>query len=104
MSQLEIGTNNKSLIDDLQKNIPDGISVKPMFQFLESVGSGSESGIVGVLIEFAPELKGIALGIIANWIYNILVKHKSTKITIDRKTIEFTEGNITSIIKEKIKP
>ena len=49
MANFEIDTTDKSLIDALQQNVPDGVSVKLKARFVESAGGGG--GITGVIIE-----------------------------------------------------
>jgi len=72
---------------------PKGISVE--YQTRESAWSGAVALIVRVAA-------GVSLGILANWLYDHLVKHGAKRITIDRQEVIVNRGEVQRIIREKI--
>jgi len=46
---------------------------------------------------------GVPSSLLASWLYDKLKNGRSNKITINRREIEITEGEITRIVEESIK-
>jgi hypothetical protein len=101
MATFDIDTTDRSIVDTLQEDVPDGVSVKLKVRFLESAGGGG--GIEGVVIEVLnhPVTQAFIL-VLSRWLYTQLAKKGIKKVTINRTEIELTEGNITKIVTENV--
>lgn len=80
------------------KDIPEGVSVSYTPPIVRKM-LGVEIDPVTVVVT---SLTGIPTGLLINWLYDKLIKCKSNKITINRKTINFDKGAIAQIIEETI--
>lgn len=78
---------------------PEGVSViKPPITITK--GYGAEEIAVTVVIGFAT---GIPASLVAAWLYDKLKYHRSNQISINRREIHMSEGELTKIIEETIK-
>jgi hypothetical protein len=71
------------------------------------VWEGEEMAKAGVdlprVVQFSLEVgAGVASGLIVNWLWDRLKGKQVTAITMDRTTVEFTEGEIKRVVQEKI--
>lgn len=80
------------------KDIPEGITVSYTQPIVRKM-LGAEIDPVTVMVS---HLTGIPTGLLINWLYDNLIKCKSNKITINRKTINFDKESIAQIIEETI--
>ncbi len=90
-------SNNRDAF--LLSDATEGISVvKPPITFTK--GYEAEEIAVSVIVNIAA---GIPVSLIAPWLYNKLKNCRSSKISINRREIQISEGAITNIIEEDIK-
>jgi len=90
-------SNNKDAL--LLKDAPKGVSVMvPPLEFRK--GYGAEEIAVSLVIGLAT---GIPASLVASWLYDKLKNHRSSQISINRREIHISEGEITKIIEETIK-
>ncbi|MCG2739966.1 MAG: hypothetical protein L6300_06965 [Syntrophaceae bacterium] len=79
-------------------DIPEGVSVSHPPVIIRKM-FGVEPEHINIAVNFA---EIISTGLLVNWLYDKLVKCKSNKITINKKTINFDKGRITQIVEESI--
>jgi len=89
-------SNNKDALL-LNNNVPDGISLI-MPPIIITKGYGLETA-VSIVVSVAA---GIPSGLVANWLYDKLKHHRSRQISINRREINFSQGEITKIIEEAV--
>lgn len=79
------------------KDTPEGISVDiPPISFRKSFGT---TEAITILISSAAT---IPTSLIVKWLYNKFTNCESRKISINRRTININDGEITKIIEESI--
>jgi len=94
---IEIITKDVPLAFSLKKDVPKGIEVS--FPPIRESFSPDFTAVVTITISFA---SGVASKIIASWLYDKLKNSRSNQITINRREIIISEGEITKIIEERI--
>jgi len=90
-------SNNKDALH-LKNDVPSGISLI-MPDIVITKGFGSETAVT-IVISVAT---GIPASLVAAWLYDKLKHHRSNKISINRKELHVSEGEITKIIEETIR-
>ncbi len=83
----------------LKHETPAGISLT-MPDIVIRKDFGAPGIAVSVVVGIAT---GIPSSFVASWLYDKLKHHKSRQIRINRKEIDFSQGEITKIIEETIK-
>lgn len=78
------------------KNIPEGVSVSHPPVIVRK-GFGLEPSPMNISIGFS---LAVSSKVLASWIYDKFIKCKSSKITINKRTINIDKGWITQIIEE----
>jgi hypothetical protein len=90
-------SNNKDAL--LLNDAPKGVSVMvPPLEFQKDYGA--EDIAVSVIISVAT---GVPASLVAAWLYDKLKYHRSRQISIDRREIHISKGELTKIIEETIK-
>ncbi|NQT25990.1 hypothetical protein HQ585_11585 [candidate division KSB1 bacterium] len=95
--QLEISFSDNKDGLYLKTDLPEGISIDSPPIYIKKVYGFSEP--INMIVYFA---LGVSAKVAASWLYDKLKDCRSDKITIDRKEIILSEGEITRIIEEKI--
>ena len=83
----------------LNHDIPPGISITMPPDIAITKDFGTQEIAVTVIVSFA----GIPAQLVAKWLYDKLKHHRSRQISINRKEIHLSEGELTKIIEEAIK-
>jgi hypothetical protein len=94
---LQIDTNNFELCKELERTKPAGVSIARIVPLQKT--SGLEEILYGISIGFTAT---VAAELFCNWLKNKLEKHSSGKVTINRKEIFITDGEIRKIVEETI--
>lgn len=82
----------------LNNEVPKGVSLI-MPNIVITKGFGTETAVT-IVISVAT---GIPSSLVAAWLYDKLKHHRSRQISINRKEINFSQGEITKVIEETIK-
>ena len=81
---------------------PDGVKVgKPANIIKASANTGGL--FVQIAIEFAHDVRDLAVGILSAWLYECCAKSGKKNGLVNRKQIVFNKRNIRQIIKEELK-
>lgn len=94
--EMTFSSNKDALL--LKNDVPSGISLV-MPDIVITKGFGSETA-VSIIISVAT---GIPTSLVAAWLYEKLKHHRSRKISINRKEVHISEGEITKVIEETVK-
>jgi len=82
----------------LNNDVPQGISLT-MPDIIITKGFGTETAVT-ITISIA---SGVTVKFIADWLYGKLKHHRSRQISINRREVHISGGEITKVIEETIK-
>lgn len=98
---IDIATTDSILYQSLHRTAPQGVSVQARVRLLKA--EGTSDSIVGIVIDIATRpVSQVLIGVVSAWLYDKLKQRGTSQVTINRKQIDLTEGNITRIVEETI--
>ena len=95
--QFIIQVKEPSLVHELEKDVPQGVSVRA-----EPKPTTRSFGFEGAIPIIVQCIADVGIGLLSAWLYDKLKKAKSKTVTIDFQKIEITPEAITKFISEKI--
>jgi hypothetical protein len=98
---IEVTLSNNRDAFILNSDVPFGITLKvPEVLITKSLDADTATAAINIGIDLA---KSIGTSLVAAWLYEKFKQCRSNQITINRRVINLSDGNVTQIIEESIK-